>query len=158
MSRPAYPPRTTGRLGCNFCRTVGHILRECPDVQAYINARKIVREERSGMLGLPNGRRFPTYMEGSTMKEKLDHYYEERGPPPVASSAARDPPPHMPSVNIMEERSGVDIAWWNGELESDDSLYSYEVEQAVSPVVEANLHELHTMIAYELSRQQCGKH
>lgn len=121
-----YP--ASGRGPCNFCGAPGHRIRECPDVQGYITAKKLVREDRTGMLAMPDGSRFPSYLPGTTMKEKVDRYYADGG---AAGPLTRDVPPHMASMNLYEIHEPVELAWFDPEPLHHDmgSMLSFEVAE-----------------------------
>ena len=116
---------------CNFCGKPGHMLRECPSVDDFMASKKLVRDPRSGMLALPDGNRFPSYIQAPTMMAKLEQYYENQR---VAGGRDRDLPPHMASVNMLEESPCIDLAWYDPEaFHGSTASYTYECVDESEP-------------------------
>lgn len=93
-------------------------MRECGEVQGYIDKGLAVRNERNQVC-LPGGFFVPGYVQGANLKERIDNYHRMTGggssggtsSAAGGSSRERDPPPHL-SANLLElssrgeERSG----------------------------------------------------
>ncbi|KLO04804.1 hypothetical protein SCHPADRAFT_840191 [Schizopora paradoxa] len=72
--------------GCIFCGG-NHFVRECQEVQTYIDKGLAGRNER-GQVCLPNGYFVPGYVQGATLRERIDNYHRM-----AASGGSGNKPP-----------------------------------------------------------------
>jgi len=70
--RSARPPNTRP-IGCNFCDSPEHLIRNCPEVDVYIRAGKCIRNGE-GRVCLPNGRFVPASFTGKNLAERIDKF------------------------------------------------------------------------------------
>lgn len=64
-STPARSP------GCLFCSDLGHFIRSCPHIDAYVSAGKCCRAP-DGRVMLPSGRFIPRTVAGRNLRERFD--------------------------------------------------------------------------------------
>ncbi|KLO04442.1 hypothetical protein SCHPADRAFT_947689 [Schizopora paradoxa] len=103
---PAAPFQSQRPNGCIFCGG-NHFVCECQEAQTYIDKGLAGRNKR-GKVCLPNGYFVPGYVQGATLKERIDNYHRMSvsGGSGVSGATAgslkeRDPPPHL-SANLLE--------------------------------------------------------
>jgi hypothetical protein len=74
-NQPPPPPHTSGPRsgGCTMCSDPGHVIRDCPQVEAYIRAGMCVRNPE-GRVVLSNGRYVPATVTGRNLAERIDRY------------------------------------------------------------------------------------
>lgn len=61
-------PPAASSGGCNFCGRIGHFMANCGELQNYLTAGKLTRDER-GYIVLSNGDRLPRRQDGLTMQQ-----------------------------------------------------------------------------------------
>lgn len=108
---PVYPPRQPwggaaasganatpmGDRGnnCMFCGKEGEYMRDCPTLNEYLTAGKVIRGPDRRLV-LPNGRELP-FVPGGTLKARTDRHYES-APAPALPNNFREDPPHMTNL------------------------------------------------------------